>query len=571
MYIEKVPNRNSPPAVLLRESWREGKATRKRTVANISDWPEHKIEALRLVLRDEPMVSARGRFAVERSLAHGHVEAVLGMIGRLGLDKMIDSRRSHERDLVVAMIAQRLLRPRSKLATTRLWELTTLGAQMGVQGADVDELYAALDWLAARQPAIEKRLAARHLGEGCRVLYDVSSSYYEGRSCPLARFGYNRDRKGGLPSIVYGLMTDADGRPLAIDLYPGNTADPRTVPDQVEKLRSRFGLGRVVLVGDRGMLTQAQITTLRELPQLGWICALPSRDIRRLADEGLVERSLFDRCGLAEIASPDFPGERLVVCMNPLLADERRRKRDELLAATEALLEKVAAQVRRRIKTPLATDQIALKVGRVVGRHKMAKHFALDIADGHFAFSRKQESIDAEKALDGLYIIRTSEPADRLEAADAVRFYKDLEHVERSFRTLKGIDLLVRPIHHRTDAHVRAHFFICMLAYHIQWHMRRDLAPVLFDDEQLPDQRHLRDPVAPAKPSAQAQRKRQTRKTSDEMVVHSFQTLMDAMATRCHNRCRCTDSAIDITFETYTEPTPLQTKVFQLLGLHPVT
>jgi hypothetical protein len=571
MYVEIVPNRNSPPAILLRESKREGGATRKRTLANLSHWPAHKIEALRMVLRDEPMVGAGGRFCVESSLPHGNVEAVLGVIGRLGLDKLIGSRRTRERDLVVAMVAQRLLRPRSKLATTRLWELTTLGAQMGVAGADVDELYAALDWLAARQPIIEKRLAARHLGEGCRVLYDVSSSYYEGRACPLARFGYSRDGKSGLPSIVYGLMTDAEGRPVAIDVYPGNTADPRTVPDQVAKLRSRFGLGCVVLVGDRGMLTHTQIATLRELPQLGWISALPGRDIRRLADAGLVDRSLFDQCDLAEIASPEFPGERLIVCMNTALAQERRRKRDELLAATETLLEKVAAQVRRRTKTPLSAQSIALKVGRVAGRHKMAKHFEFDIADGRFGYTRRQESIEAEKALDGIYVIRTSEPADKVEARQAVLFYKDLEHAERSFRTLKGLDLLVRPIHHRTDAHVRGHFFVCMLAYYIQWHMRRALAPLLFDDEQLPGQRHTRPPVAPAKPSAEAQRKRQTRKTADETTVHSFQTLMDALATRCLNRCRCTTDDDGLTFDSFTKPTPLQTQAFQLLGLHPVT
>jgi hypothetical protein len=388
MYIDRVPNRNSRPAILLREAWREDGKIRKRTIANLSNWPEAKIEAFRRVLRDEAVVSPEDAFSIESSLPHGHVEAILETIRRLHVDTLIASKRSRQRDLVVAMIAERLLHPASKLATTRLWPTTTLAEELSVGDADVDELYDAMDWLLARQAPIEKKLAERHLKDGALVLYDVSSSYYEGRTCPLAQFGHDRDGQKGLPIVVYGVMTDTEGRPLAIDVFPGNTGDPTTVAAQVDKLTARFELSRVVLVGDRGMLTETQIRNLQQRPGLGWISALRSGAIRKLLDSGALQRSLFDQKNLAEITSPDYAGERLIACFNPLLAEQRRRKRDELLEATEKELRKIAQQVKRRTRTPMLQADIALKVGRVINRFKMAKHFQWTIGDGVFTWTR---------------------------------------------------------------------------------------------------------------------------------------------------------------------------------------
>jgi transposase len=570
MYIDEVPNRNSPPAILLRECWREGKRVRKRTLANMTRWPRPVVDAIRRVLKDERLVSVDELFSIERSLPHGHVEAVLAMMRRLGVDSLLASRRCRERDLVVAMIAERILHPCSKLATTRLWHTTTLAEQLAVADANVDELYAALDWLLARQKRIEKKLATRHLRDGDQALYDVSSSYYEGRTCVLAVHGHDRDGKKGLPIIVYGVMTDADGRPIAVDVYPGNTGDPTTVPDQVDKLRCEFGLSRVVLVGDRGMLTQTQINNLKQYPQLGWISALRTGSIRKLAAAGTIQMSLFDQQNLAEIESPEFPGERLVVCFNPQLAEERRRKRDELLAATEKELDRIAREVKRRTHKPLGENEIGVKVGRVVNRFKVAKHFSLTIEDGHFEWVRNEETIATEAALDGIYVIRTSEPSERLSAEDTVRSYKNLSHIERAFRTLKGVDLRVRPIRHRTEDHVRAHIFLCLLAYYVEWHMRKAWAPLLFEDEELDDNRKTRDPVAPAQPSASAKKKKHRRKTNDEFPVHSFETLLDELATRCQNRCRARTAPSAETIEVTTDPTPIQSRAFELLQLYPV-
>ena len=466
MYIESVPNRSSPPAILLREGWRDGKKTRKRTLANLSEWPPHKIDLFRRLLRDEMLVSPAALFDTERTLPHGHVEAVLGTIRKIGLETVIATKRSRERDLVVAMIAERLLHPCSKLATTRLWHTTTLAEELAVADADEDDLYAAMDWLAARQDRIEQKLAARHLREGAVVLYDVSSSYYEGRTCPLARFGHDRDGHTGRPIIVYGVLTDGDGRPIAVSVYPGNTADPTTVRDQVDTLRARFGLVRLVLVGDRGMLTQPQIDTLKAAPGLGWITALTSVAIRKLVTQGALQLSLFDHQHLAEISSPDFPGERLMACYNPVLAQERSRKRQALLEATEQGLTKLARDVARRTKKPLAASAIGLKAGKMLERHKVGKHYQLTIGEGTFQWMRREEAIAAEAKLDGIYVIRTSEPAERFSAADTVRTYKSLSQVERAFRCLKGIDVLVRPIRHRTEARVPAHIFLCVLAYY---------------------------------------------------------------------------------------------------------
>ena len=566
MYIETVPNRNSPPAILLRETTREGKRMRKRTLANLSHWPAPKIEALRSVLRDEPLVPAREAFAISRSLPHGHVEAVLETIHRLGLDSLIASKRSRQRDLVVAMIAERLVHPCSKLATTRLWHTTTLAEELSVGDADVDELYEALDWLLERQEWIEAKLARRHLAEGGQVLYDLTSTSYEGRTCPLVRFGHNRDGND-LPIIVYGVLTDTAGRPVAVEVYPGNTGDPATVGDQVEKLRGRFGLERVTLVGDRGMLTRTRIADLKAHPQLGWISALRSHEIRKLVESGPLQLSLFDEQNLAEISAPEeFPGERLVACYNPELAVERRRKRGELLEATERDLGRIAAEAARRKRKPLGKDEIGLKVGRVLGRRKMAKHFCLEIGEGSFSWRRNGESIAREEALDGIYVIRTSEPQERLSAPDAVRGYKNLSQVERAFRTLKGIDLRVRPIRHRTEEHVRAHVLLCLLAYYVEWHMRRALAPLLFDDEELAAERLRRDPVAPAQASASAKRKKTTRQTAQGFPAHSFETLIAELATRCRNECRMKSDAESPTFTEVTHPTPLQSRAMELLS-----
>jgi len=437
-----------------------------------------------------------------------------------------------------------------------------------VADATEDELYEALDWLLKRQGRIEQKLARQHLGEGAVVLYDVTSSYYEGRCCPLAQFGHNRDGKSDRPIIVYGVLTDADGRPVAVEVYEGDTGDPTTVPDQVEKLQQRFGLQRVVLVGDRGMLTETQIGKLKEHPGLGWVSALRAGAIRQLADSGALQLSLFDEQNLAEIHSPAYPGERLVACYNPLLAEQRKRKREELLAATEQELARIRKQVARRTKTPLKKDEIGLKVGAVLNRFKMAKHFELTIEDGRFEWGRRVEAIRREAELDGIYVIRTSEPAGpSWSAADTVRRYKSLAEVERAFRTLKGIDLRVRPIFHRTADHVRAHIFLCLLAYYVEWHMRRALAPLLFDDEQLRQERKRRDPVAPAEPSAAAQNKKRVRQTADGLPVHSFSTLLAELGTRCRNRCRANTGGSGASFHLLTKLTPLQAEAFRLLGL----
>jgi len=569
MYIETVPNRRSRPAILLREGRRQGKKIIKRTLLNLTDWPADRIQGLRWILADRPVAPIDKLFVIERSLPHGHVDAILRTIHKLGLDTLIASKPCRERDLILALIVERLIDPCSKLASVRLWHTTSLAEELHVEDADVNEVYGALDWLLGRQERIEAKLARLHLNEGSLVLYDVSSSSYEGRTCPLAQYGHNRDGQKDLPCIVYGLLTDGEGRPVAVQVYPGNTGDPKTVPDQVTRLRERFGLSHVVLVGDRGMLTDVQIEALRAHPGLGWVSALRSQAIRGLVDGQCLQMSLFDERNLAEIRSPEFPGERLVACFNPVLAEERRRKREALLKATERALERIAAAVSRRTKTPLTSDQIGLKVGRVVERWKVAKHFEWTIGDGTFTWKRKTEAIEREAALDGIYVIRTSEAAGRLGSEEVVRSYKRLTQVERAFRSLKGMDLRLRPIHHRLPDRVRAHVFLCMLAYYVDWHMRRLLAPLLFEDEELPKARATRDAVKPAEVSATAKEKKASRRTPDGLEVHSFQTLLEALATRCRNRCRLRGDGTPTTVIQVTEPTPLQTRALALLGLSP--
>jgi transposase len=576
MYIAVVPNRNSPPAILLREGWREGNKTRQRTLANLSDWPRQKIETLRRLLRDEPMISLHDRFTTQRSLPHGHVEAVLAMIRKLEVESLISSQPCRERDLVIAMMVQRLIAPVSKLATTRQWHSTTLGEELGLGEATENDLYAAMDWLGERQERIEKKLAARHLQAGGLVLYDVSSSFYEGRTCPLAKFGHNRDDKQGLPIIVYGVMTNGEGCPVAVSVYAGNTGDPTTVADQIDKLREKFGLERMVMVGDRGMLTQPQIEKLKQHAGLGWITALTNTAIRQLVEQGALQLSLMDDKNLAEITTPAYPDERLMVCHNPILEEQRNRKRKALLEATEKSLQKIAKEVARRKKKPLSAAAIGVKVGKVLGRYKMAKHFECKIEEGSFVWSRRAEAITQEENLDGIYVLRTSEPGERLSAEDTVRSYKSLAEVERAFRCLKGIDLLVRPIRHRTEERVPEHIFLCVLAYYVEWHLRRAWAPLLFEDEQRWEQRQHRDPVRSAQPSTSAQQKKQSHETAEGLPVHSFQTLIAELA----GRARVTyalkpqnleEEKTNLTFQQVPQPTPTQARAYELIRMFSVT
>jgi hypothetical protein len=569
MYIDIVPNRTSPPAVLLRVAAREGGKIVKRTLANLSDWPPEQVEALRRVLRGEQLVAPGSLFAIERSLPHGHAQAVLDTMHRLGIAQLLGATRCRERDLVEAMIAERLLHPGSKLATTRTWTASTLAQECGVEGADVDELYRALEWLLERQGRIEAKLARRHLHEGGLALYDLSSSSYEGKTCLLARRGHNRDGEK-LPCIAYGMLTDQQGRPVAVEVCSGNTGDPATVPAQVERLQGRFKLSRVVLVGDRGMLTDTRIEALRAHPGLGFISALRGPAIRALVESGAIQMSLFDERNLAEITAPEYPGERLIVCFNPLLAVDRERTRHELLEATEQELQAIARTVARRTRTPLTDAEIGVKVGRIINHYKVAKHFEIKIGNGALHWCRRQGAIDQEAALDGIYVIRTSEPAERLDAADVVRGYKALTAVERAFRCLKGIDLKVRPIYLRVEDHIRGHLLVCMLAYYVEWHMRQALAPLLFHDQALPADRASRDPVAPAQPSASVQRKKARRVDATGLPLHSFASLLTELATLCRNTCRLLSQPAAPTFEQLTDPTPLHSRAFELLKTVPM-
>ena len=565
MYVAIVPNRNSKPAVLLRESYREDGKVKNRTVANLSHLPPEMIEMLKLVFAGKKVVPAGASGQAVSTLPCGHVRAVLGVMQKLGIPELLASRDSRQRSLVLGMIAERVLSPSSKLGTVRSWNSSTLGAELGVHDADADELYEALDWLLAAQPRIEKKLAGRHLSEGGLALYDTSNSLYEGHACPLAQIGHDKDGRHGASIIGYGLLTDREGRPVAMEVYPGNVGDPATVTEQIIKVRTRFGLEKVVLVGDRGMLTSARIRSFKENPGMGWVTALRTGDIRKLVNSGALQLSLFDEVNLAEIQSPDFPGERLVACFNPLLADERRRKRGELLAATEKLLTALSKEVEKRTQTPMTDAEIGMKLGAVLPRYKMAKHFNTQISDGTFAWSRNEDSIRQEECLDGIYIIRTSEPADRISAADVVRTYKLLAQVEQAFRCMKGIDIRVRPIFHRTEDHVRAHFFLCMLAYYVEWHMRRALAPLLFQDECVPADRQVRDPVAKPEASASAKAKKSRKTTADGLPVHSFHTLMEHLAAMTRITYQVADT--EATWDQYSKPTPVQQKAFELLDL----
>lgn len=550
---------------LLRQSYREGGKVKHRTLANLSHLPERLIEVVRRSLQGEVFRSSDETVCTLNSKPHGHVEAVLIAFDQLGLAELLASRASRERSVVLALIAQRLLFPCSKLASLRYWKTTTLADELDVGSVRRVEVYQALDWLVARQANIEQKLAQRHLHEGGVVLYDVSSSYYEGRNCPLAQHGYNRDGKKGLTIVVYGLLADPYGRPVGVDVFPGNTSDSTTVPNQVEKVRGRFNLKKVILVGDRGMLTQTQIDTLRKYPGLGWISALRSEAIAELLAAGLLVKQTFADVSLAEITSPVFPGERLVACYNAALAKERAEKRQRLLAATEADLDKLVAEVQRRTKKPLSAADIGLKAGKVRDKHKMGKHFELQIAEGSFRFVRKEAAIKQEAELDGIYVIRTSEKEADLSAAACVRTYKSLSLVERAFRCLKGLDLLVRPIRHRMEPRVRAHVLLCMLAYYVEWHMRQALRPLLYEDEDIDQMRRRRDPVKPAQPSPSAQAKKKTHQTSYGWEAHDFRSLLAHLGSRCRVTYQLVSEGDDATFQQLSQPDEIQAEALRLL------
>jgi transposase len=575
MYVTAIPNRNSPPAILLRESYRESGKVKTRTIANISHLRPQQIDALRGALAGT--VSPSGSplpdsFCIARSRPHGHVAAVLGSLRKLQLDSIVDSQSSRQRDLVVAMIAARILDPASKLATARGFHSDTLHSSLGellaLDSVDETELYPALDWLLERQSLIEQELAKRQLQDGALVLYDLTSTYFEGRHCPLAKLGHSRDDKSGNPQIVFGLLTNASGCPVAVEVFDGNTSDPKTVATQVDKLRQRFGLQKVVLVGDRGMITSARIRA--DLPPshgIEWISALRAVQIQKLARDGRLQMSLFDKTDLVEISHPDFPGERLVACFNPLLAEERARKRPELLAATGKQLEKIAAATKRARRPLRGKQNIGLRAGKILNRYKMGKHFQLRIEEDSFHYERKEANIEREQSLDGIYVIRTSVKAEALSSQQVVASYKSLSGVERAFRSLKTVDLHVRPIHHRLPDRVRAHILLCMLAYYVEWHMRQLLAPILFDDHDKPQAQAARvSIVAPALRSDAARRKAATRKTDEGLTVHSFQTLLGDLATVVKNRIQPKDKKIPV-FDMLTTPTTLQQQAFDLLGI----
>lgn len=574
MYIDRVPNRNSPPAVLLRESYREDGKVKKRTVANLSKVPDHLVEQIRILLRGGHAVeSFEEALEIIRSLPHGHVAAVLGTIFRIGLDRIISPEKSRELSLILAMIVGRVIDPCSKLATARglgpETATTSLGEMLGLGAVSEDDLYSAMDWLFPEQERIEKELAARHLKGGSLVLYDVTSTYFEGHTCPLAHLGYSRDGKGDKLQIVIGLLCAPDGCPVAVEVFDGNCGDPDTVKSQITKIRERFGIERVILVGDRGMITEARIREdFKGTEGLDWITALRSPRIKELVQSGSIQLSLFDTCDMAEITHPDYTAERLIVCHNPLLEAQRGRKREELLLATEKELEKVARATSRE-KRPLAgKDKIGIRVGKVLGKFKMAKHFEIEIEEEIFSFRRNEASIKEEASLDGIYVIRTSVPQKAMSTDETVGAYKSLSQVERAFRCMKTVDLKVRPIHHRLAERVKTHVFLCMLAYYVEWHMRERLASILFDDHDPEEAgKNRQSMVAPAQRSSAAKRKARAKITDEGLPVHSFRTLLTDLATIARNTVEVKESAEIARFEKLTRPTPVQQRALDLLGV----
>lgn len=563
MHIHVVPNRGSPPTVLLRESYREGGKVKKRTLANLTSLPMRQVEAIRAVLRGEAVATGPA-FEIVQAQPHGHVQAVMVAMKRLGMADLISSQPGPLRNRVLAMIAARILAPHTKLATVRWWGQSTLAEEFGVADADEDDLYAAMDWLIARQDGIQKKLAARHLTEGGLVLYDLSSSYFEGECCPLARRGYSRDGKPGTLQVNYGVLTDGRGCPVAVSVYQGNTADPLTLMPEVERLKGAFAIDRLVIVGDRGMVSQKAIDQIRQTDGVDWVSALKTGSIRSLVEGGQIQPDLFDERNLFELAHDDYPGERLIACRNTQLARLRAHKREDLLQATEAALAKIAASV--AAGRLAGADRIGLRIGKVISRHKMAKHIELDIRDDAFSFCRKQAQIDREAALDGIYVIRTSLPADRMDAAGCVRSYKALAQVERVFKTMKSVDLKVRPIHHRTADRVRAHIFLCVLAYYVEWHMRETWRTIMFADEDQAA-KASRDPVAPATRSTTALDKISRHTLDDGSPVHSFKTLLSELETLTKNRCTTIGAhSTDPAFVIFATPNPTQAKALRLIN-----
>jgi hypothetical protein len=551
-------------ATLLRRSYRQGGKVKKETLANLSHLPPAAIDAIRRVLAGETLMGVEDAFAIERSLPAGHVNAALAMARRLELAKLLDRSACRERDLCLAMILGRVICPGSKLGTVRTLGQSTLASELGVEGADEDDLYLAMDWLLERQDRIEQRLADRHLRDGEMVLYDASSSYFEGRTCPLAKLGYSRDGKRGLPQIIYGLLCDTDGRPVAVEVFSGEVHDDKTLPAQVTKTKDRFGLSQVIVVADRGMVTKANIEILAETSGVDWITALKAPTVKKLAKSGVFEPSLFDEQNLGEITGvEEFPGERLVVCRNPLVGAQRARNREELLAATETDLAQIAHRVTQG--TLQGADQIGLAVGPALKRYRMRKHFQITITDTTFTYTRDSAAITAEAALDGFYILRTSLTPNDLAAGDVVRAYKNLEQAERAFGSPKGPELQIRPIHHRLAERVRAHVLICMLAYYLTWHLKAAWKPLLFTDEDRPVSP---DPVAKAVRSEAAQHKAQTKRTSSDQPAHSYRTLLAELATQTRNTTRLHGYAS--TFEKLTQPTDLQAQALDLAAHAPV-
>jgi hypothetical protein len=568
-YVDKVGNVHRYESVLVRRTYRDGTKVRHETLANLSKLPAEVIAAIEATLKGQALVPAEAACTITRSLPHGHVAAVAAMARRLGFPGLLGP-AGRSRDLVLGLIISRVIRPASKLSTLSRWADCTLGPDLGVAGASTDEVYAAMDWLADRQDAIEKKLAAKHLGPAANpsrmALFDLTSSWVTGRCCELAAYGYSRDGKKGLPQIEYGVLTDPAGRPVAVRVVPGDTADPVAFSDIVEVIRDRFGLTRLVLVGDRGMITSARIDALRKLNDnpdtataFGWITALRAPDIATLAaEQGPLQMSLFDTQDLAEISHPDYPGERLIACRNPALAAERARKRNELLAATDADLAAIAARVGAgRLR---GAGKIGEAIGRIIAKRKVGKHFRREITDTTFTYHRDQAGIDAEAALDGIYVLRTSVPATELDPAAVVESYKNLAHVERDFRSIKTDDLDLRPIHHRLDERVRAHVLICLLACYLVWHLRKAWAPLTFTDEHPP----ARDnPIAPAQRSTQAQAKASTQHDANGNPLRSFRGLLDHLATLTRNDIHY--HGTNATVPTLAEPTPDQRRAFDLI------
>ena len=575
MYVERIPNRNSPPAILLRESYRDGNKFRRRTLANLSHWPAARIEALRCVLRDEAVAPAQqDALTLLRSLPHGHVAAALGTLRKIGLDRVLSQggvQPRREVALCIAMIVARLIDPASKLATARgLADDTatsSLGQVLGLGPVDEQELYEALDWLVGQQQRIERALARRHLEHGTLVLYDVTSTYFEGRTCPLAKRGYNRDGKRHKLQIVFGLMCTAQGCPVAVEVFEGNVGDPSTLASQIEKVKQRFGIAHIVLIGDRGMITEARINETVKPAGISFITALRAPAIHSLVDAGSIQLSLFDQRDLAEVSSPDYPDERLIVCRNPLLADERSRKRRELLDATEQDLREIQARVRRAKRPLRGKEKIGLALGAVINHYKVGKHFDVKIRDADLTFERKTEQINAEALLDGIYVLRTDVRPAILDAAGTVRAYKNLATVERAFRSIKTVDLEVRPIHHRRAQRVRAHVLLCMLAYYLEWHMRQVLKPILFDDHDRAAAEAARTSiVAKAERSSAGERKVATKRTDDGLPVHSFRSLIADLATVTRNTMTIS-KVEDASFVLYPKLTATQQRAFEILGV----